>query len=369
MSTPIRRSRVIPALVLASALAGGLEAGAIEDQVTLYTPSFEGPPALAGSVATVLNLQIWQTLRRAPGGDSKLSFGSGVVVWGRPLERYSHETAEQQAKGGSLLAQFVFWGKVYPFGEQAVAQAHLSIPKYKDFRESHPEIWTVRVRRGSGDVEFSADLPERRYSFEPIVLASEVVERYSHPGALVLHPSPESPESIGTVGDEFTALEHRGDKAKVRSGKQVGWVRLPQLSQRRSEVVDFVGGLIRVFRGDWAGAESLMEKVVGNETAPNDLRTDAWLYKGFAEARQGRSPERSLQEARRLSPSARRCAVYAVMGALSEIQRLQAAGTDLLQLKSRLELARQLLEETRLLFEPGDPWLASTTNGLARLAQ
>jgi hypothetical protein len=363
MRIPLRTGPFVLAGLL---LLAGFPARAVEDQITIYTPSFEGPPALASSVSTVLNLQIWQTLRRKPARNpGELSFGKAVLIWGGALGEYSHKTAESRAEEISLLAQMVFWGKVYEFGEGAIAQTHLSIPEYKDFRTEHPERWVARVRKAEGWIEFSADIPQRRYSFEPMALTREVISRYSHPGALLMYSGLDGGKVVGTVGDEFTALEQHANGAKVRSGNVTGWVRLPRLSAERTGVVDFVGGIIRVFRGDWEGVESLMSRVIADETAPNEIRTDAFLYKGMAAARQGKPSEPAFAEARKLSPNARRCVVYTVLGKLWDYSRLQGGNSG-----AKVEIlqdARRLLEESSYLFEPDDPWFSDTMSKLGRL--
>ena len=157
-----------------------------QDRVTLYTPVLQGSHDLSQSVATILNLQIWRSLRSAPSPNPNgLSFGLGVVVWGQqPLGRYGHEAAEQRAKDISLLAQFVFWGKVYEYGDGALAQTSLSIPAYNDFRQTHPEVWRIEFQSGTGLVRFEADIPQRRYSFHPIILNQSIVQRYSQPKTL-----------------------------------------------------------------------------------------------------------------------------------------------------------------------------------------
>ena len=193
----------------------------------------------------------------------------------------------------------------------------------------------------------------------------EVIAGYSHPGALLMYSGPDGGNVVGTVGNEFTALEQHADGAKVRSGKITGWVRLPRLSAERNGVVDFVGGIVRVFRGDWDGVGLLMGRVIANDTAPNEIRTDAFLYKGMAAARQGKPSEPAFAEARKLSPNARRCIVYAVLGKLWDYSRLQGGDTG--AKRELLRDARRLLEESAYLFEPDDPWFSDTMTKLGRL--
>jgi len=355
--------------VLALLVGAATGAWGQADRVTLYTPPFLGPGALGQSVATIFNLQLWETLRAAPSPNPKgLSFGLGVIVWGRPLDRYGHEAAEDRAKEIALLAQFVFWGKVYEYGDGAVAQTNLSIPRYWDFRQQHPETWELRFHLFDGDLRFEADIPQRRYSFRPIVLAKEIVSRYSQPNALQIHQRQNGGAVIGSVGNEFTRLRQDEDMAEVTSGGKRGWVHLPELS-RRSEVVDFVGGIVRVFRGDWQGAEELMNRVAGNTEAPNELRTDAYLYAGLAQYKQGKQSGDSFAAARALSPNARRCIVYSTMGELAEFARLRDSRANRLERQIPLTRAKRFLSDNRPLFPASDSWVEDVSRGIEELAR
>ena len=68
--------------------------------VALYMPALEADGPLGFRAATVLNLQIWRTLRKAPTPNrAGLSFGSGVVVWDpEPLDALTHEAAAREAR-------------------------------------------------------------------------------------------------------------------------------------------------------------------------------------------------------------------------------------------------------------------------------
>jgi hypothetical protein len=182
-----------------------------------------------------------------------------------------------------------------------------------------------------------------------------------------LHPTRDSEVVSGTIGGRITALESAPDMVRVRSDGGTGWLWLPDLSKSRSEIVDFIGGLVRTFRGDWNGAESLFDEVIANPQTPNNFRTDALLYKGFAAVQQGRSYERSFAAASDLSPNAKRVVVYLVMGKLADYRNaLSRAATDSTR-KSLLARIHSLLANNRYLFVDSDPWLLQTTADLKRL--
>jgi hypothetical protein len=157
-------------------------------------------------------------------------------------------------------------------------------------------------------------------------------------------------------------LEQADQVAKVHSNGVTGWIHLPELSSNRSEVVDFVGGLIFIFRGDWQRAEKSMSRVIYNAGAPDELRTDAYLYKGMALARQKRLCGAPMAEALQRNPDARRCVVYAIMGKLSDSLLVPPE-----QRVTLLEDARRLLRENEFLFDPDDSWFPHALRGVETL--
>ena len=290
------RQRLSIVLVLRLAACGLLSTCVVSsaDEVRVFIPAFESPGSLGLNVATVLNLQIWQTLRRAPTPNPLgLSFGDGLVIWDEnPLERPSHADAEQAGALDQISADMVLWGKAYAYGGGVVVQSHLTFSDGNLRRRARPEQWNIHVPTGDGGVELTADVPARRYTFEPIVLGSDVVARYSAPAALKIYSAKEGGAELGTLNAQlFKARQHEGDNVLVVSNPgpaQVkGWVRLPRLSASRVEVVDFVGGLIRVMRADWNGARTLIKRVVENTHTPTALRIDSLLYLGLLDEKQG----------------------------------------------------------------------------------
>ena len=71
-----------------------------EQEFRLYVPAFTGPDALGTNVATVLNLQVWQTLRRAPTPNpDALDFGRGV--W--PAVNFWNAAAATTVQDGHMI--------------------------------------------------------------------------------------------------------------------------------------------------------------------------------------------------------------------------------------------------------------------------
>ena len=292
------------------------------DQITVLIPAFAGPDHLGQNVATVLNLRIWSTFRQKPWPENpqNLDFGRGLVIWSpEPLDRPSHREAERQAKRIDTLAQIIMWGKVFPYGNGVVVQAYLTIPKYRDFREKRLEVWTIE-RKGK---TISVDMPRRRLEIGSIVLARDIIERYTLPSALKIYEKRKSGSPIGAVGDRFTGIQFEPQRglAKVISNDVRGWVRLPNLSKNPTEISNFVAGAVRIFRGDWQGAVSSMDRVLQNKKTRASLRISAHLLAGMAMERMDQSGRPHFRAAFEINPLDRSTIQYLIMGEMSDLVR------------------------------------------------
>jgi len=330
---------------------------AAQDTVTLYAPALASErPGLGFAVSAVVGLQVWQTLRKAPTPNpARLSFGDGVVIWDPVTAGIdSHEAAEAVARKANIGAQLVLWGKAYEFGDGVVVQLNLTLPRYHDFRERTPEVWRFAWHEGRAVLE--ADLPSRRYSFEPIVLERSVVERYSRPDAIALFSQPEGGTEVGRLGGRFLALRSGPDAVFVRPAQgRDGWVQLPELAANRSEAVDFVSAMLRIYRADWEGARALFARVVESPAAPAALRLDAALLRARAGLLAGMSPAAMVAEmesAASLSPHARRGVLYEGMARIAA-----EASQHRCPRAERLDGLEQWLDGRAAVFAADDRWL------------
>ena len=322
-----------------------------EDDISLLVPSFQSDQgALGRAVSTYLGLQIWATLVWARG---EQSFGHGNVFWGPALTSPpSFNTAEFRAKSRAVLAQLVLWGEAFEYGDGVIAESHLSLPQYKDFREHNNEIWSVNI----GDTTLKADLPRRRYSFEPVILRPTVVERYGSVVELPIFEDQTFEKRKGVLGIRFRAEKVLLHAAKVRSGNDVGWLPLMQLAERPSEVVDFVAGIIRIYRGDWMGARELFQRVLEKQFAPTEIRVDSALLRARAAAELGIDPRPDIEKAELSGAVTRTVFQYAI---ISDIQFALKSGHD-----KSLSRARSRLEEAKMYFAKDDPWLMSAQKAI-----
>lgn len=367
--------QALAAASLVAALGFGGTASAA-DEVSVFVPYLKGPAGLSASVTTVLGIQVWQTLRQVDSSTPRKDFGRGTVksfAVKPPPE--SHQVAEALARDARVLSQMILWGTLQEYGGGVIVQAFLSIPEYSplnesryaDFRTKHEEEWVIRIPVKDGEAVFRVDLPRRRFAFEPIVVPRQVIENYSKLGSLALYDPKNPAKPIGSVGNAFVALEQRGDLALVRSGKVTGLVRLPHISKNRSEIVEFVGGLIRVFRGDWVGAIELFALVLKNTQSATDLRIDSHLYMAMAHSKLGRPGHVEIAHAFELNPYLDRTATYAVMERLQLYHHMTQTGASLGERRSMISQTRGLIERYRRLFVADDPWVNQVLSGLSRI--
>lgn len=275
------------------------------------------------------------------------------VVANREFKRLP--TPYHVSEGERTYPQFVFWGKVREFGSGIVVGCFLSIPP--SYAKEVHDGWDVTIPHGGGDFRVHADLPQRRYEFSPIILRKELVENYSKPTALQIYATRDEKEiPIGSVGEKFEARQHLDQWVLLESDGKVGWVPLPMLSESRNEVVDFVSGLIRIFRSDWNGANQLFGRVVKNDRSPTALKVDALLYQTLARIKAGHDATENIALAGQLAPIYKVTTVYSIM---AKLEALKKSGHSS---KTKTNIIHEIKEElarNEHLFLTDDPWLST----------
>jgi len=320
--------------------------------IGLLVAPFAGPGSLGQKTATVLQLQIWQTLRAAPPNNvHKVNFGRGIVYWDEGAPPSAHADALTRIAG--LDAQMVLWGRTQEFGKGIVVQAYLSVAPAAAGNARAVDVWKIPLPEISGPQgTLSVGLPSQVFEFAPIVLRPEVIPLLNTPEGIPIHADRTFTKPIGHLGPDFRALEQGPDSARVQSGGVTGWVRLPGLSRNRSEVTDFSGGLIRILRRDWAGAIDLLGRVVTTPNAPVNIKVSSYLLMAAASRllhEQSKSDDRSLDyidAAEKLNPFLRETIKYKCMALL--------AGGRQPERTKRLE---DTVRKSEYLFPTGDPWL------------
>ncbi len=235
---------------------------------------------------------------------------------------------------------------------------HSALTPLLQRRKPRPERWQLSLQLASETIELYADLPSQHFSFAPIVMSGELLERYRSIEKLPIYADRAMTQSIGRMGDQFLALIVEHDAIKLRSNGIEGWVPLPGLITARSPIVLFTGGLVRVLRGDSRGADELFQALLAQQPIPTNLRIAALLLAGLSEERQGQSGLAMFSQAYALNPLRRDVVQYLVMGKLSQALR------DPAQRAARLESAKRLLSDNAFLFDATDPWLRDAKRAL-----
>jgi hypothetical protein len=306
---------------------------------------FEGGP-LGSNVATVLNLKLWRTLRRQKIG--------GKVLWTtEPLPNNSHGEAERCARNNN--AQMILWGNATPFVDKVLVQSFLSIPDYEDLRSEYPENWTVILPCETAPIDISVSLPRRRYEFSSIVLDKELVDRYTLPSALRLYSTKGGKTVVGDLGAGFTAGKHDGDYTFVTpdAGK-AGWIYVPKLDSE-VEIINFTGGLMRLFRADYSGASQLLHKV-SDTAASTSLKIDALLLEALAKAKQNQDPIPLVDAAIALNPHLQTSVKFKVAALASNYM---AHSESKQKQREMAGLLKRVISESGYLFSADDKWLAA----------
>jgi hypothetical protein len=332
------------------------DGGLAEDPVYVLVPAFNGGP-LGRNVGTVINLKIWRTLRAQSENLHGKPFKDATVFWSNdPLPDTSYDAAEQRA--AHLRGKLVLWGSIVTFGDAVLAQPLLAILPGTDPTSDDPSTWTLSMPGGGSGRSLSVGIPRRRYDLPPLVLSREVLELYNttssikiykgrngHPPDGVLGPA------IGELGSAYTRLEDDGDFSKVRAQSgQVGWVYLQKLDDE-TDVVDFVGGIIRLLRRDYLGAIDMLKNVsIASRSVM--LRVDSLLLQALATAKMGNDPSAPIDSALKLDPYVQVSIKFKIMSLIWKIKKSSGEPRQ----TEISELLHQITENGYL-FSPEDSWL------------
>ena len=325
---PIIFSLLFALVFLLGATAYGKPASALEEtdskeQVRIFVPAFTSTDSLGSNVSNVLRLQISQTFREYDGKGGH--FGRGVLLWNdKPLKELTHEFAFRRATDIGTLAQLVLWGTAVQYGDGIVVQSYLTVTPLATEREVRPEVLQLSMDTLKGKKTLSLDLPSLHYSFLPVVLKKNIVDRYQSINGLPIYKDKNFKKVVGSIGDEYRAYKYQNDAVFLKSGKNTGWVPLPELWDSHSEIVSFTSALIRILRGDWLGAKDLLQKTVENENLPQSILIDVAIYNGIIEEKLGNSGLKYFLSAFELNKFNKVSAQYVIFGLLSEKLRLDS---------------------------------------------
>lgn len=304
----------------------------------VYVAPFDGDDELRQAVSATLNLQIWRLLEKENASAPGVEFGCGFIERGGPQ--------------APLYAQLMLSGSVGRIGEDAVVVTSLKAVGKNDLRPRRPEIWTVAY----GGASVSLSPVKDFYSFALFPMRRDVLARIPAIREVRLCPSPQLPPRGVCKGrligmSNLSHIDQSGDFAEVKLNDGTsGWIYLPTIGDG-SEVVDFVSAVVRLQRGDYFGADALLDRVKGS-IAGTGMRGESLFMQAVARELSGRSSSGALSAAAALNPSWRWVAQVQIMAALRDA----AAAKDELERKSLAQKAKSLLDLNARMFAPNNSW-------------
>jgi hypothetical protein len=304
----------------------------------IYVAPFDGDVDLRQGVAAVLNLQIWRLLERENPRAPGLDFGCGFVEPGSPR--------------APMYAQLLLSGSVGRLGDDAVVVTSLKTVAKNDQRRERPEIWTVAY----GEKSVSLTPLKDFYSFTLFPIRREALARFPAIREIRLCQNSKLPPDGVCAGpvigvSDLSHVDQKGDFSEVqlKDGRK-GWIFLPTIGEG-SEVVDFVSAVVRMKRGDFFGADELLERVKASK-AETAMRGEALFVQAVARELAGRSSSDIIASATALNPFSKWIVKVRVMSALRAASLAKEEGEK----KLLAERAKSLLDDNQNIFGPADKW-------------
>ncbi|MCZ4433014.1 hypothetical protein O3S81_25230 [Agrobacterium sp. SOY23] len=336
-------------------LAVSVSAARADVHVLVATLPDGGYWAKAASVA--INMQIFRTLRKQ--GDRGEVFPDAEIIVNPPTTPVTDDaSAERAARLAENTASIAVWGNIYEFPGEVVISPVITVLPNRYFREDSElfEQWRI----GVGTNQLSLGLPRSSYSLKLIRVPNQFIDAYSQPNSLPIYErATTESRRLGAVEQyPIKALEVHENWIKIRRQSPdpiEGWLATPDLGRGDDELVNFVGGLIRTFRGDWRGADQLFTQVKRSDGGTAAVKADASLLQLRMRAQQGADTSELAGAVTRDLPNSITALQYVYMASLSECSRAPSnrcaeVNKDLVaRLQSKIEL-----------LPPGDPWLAAT---------
>ena len=344
---------IIFSILFYSILSNTSEGSIKLPRVGIYIPAFESSDSLGKNTSAILTLKLWKTLRKAPTPNpNKLDFGKGKILWDDTvLNIQNHIDAERAAVEN--FSKATVWGKSWHYGNGAIIQPYLTIPK-NTYNFSSQKL---KVYLPCGDFKntLTVDFPSYRYEFSPIPLPKGVLLKYGDLSKIPIYKKKKAIKKniISFIGESFTALSHDGDYTKISSEGVTGWVFLPEIKELSSELIDFSGGIIRLFREDWSGAIDLLENVIKNPATSSAIKIDSYLYLTIAKLKLNKNPIDEINKAYLLNEYSKNTIKYMIMNKLIYMEK----STNHNEKKRTVFELLEIISSKETLFSKKNLWL------------
>jgi len=280
--------------------------------------------------------------------------GAWILYGEQPLESASHASAVNAASWPSVRADLAVWGQVYQFEEGAVLQLSLSLTPLLAKRHVRPEVWQVELLGSDGPLTIKKGLPSEYYEFEPLVLSRDAIVQFKDPQGIALYSSRYGGHRIGALHEVMRFYEIHEDAMLIATGGKRGWVRMHSISNVESETIHFCKGMVRLLRGDYAGARKSFSAVLEIPLVPQRLRTHSLIYLGLARELAGYNGSGQFEQAYKLNRLDKDAASYLLMSKLANISRLQQGAEEMLV--TEIGKFKRLLRSLQVLYAKDDSW-------------
>ncbi|WP_422040609.1 hypothetical protein [Roseibium sp.] len=215
------------------------------------------------------------------------------------MEPYTHERASEMAKEWG--AHLAIWGRAHEYAGGLLIESKITVPEYKSPRGSFRKAsWQVVY----ADQTFRVDFPNRQFNWPNIVLSKKVVSQLSMPFGMPIYAARDSETVVGQMSPYVVATRFVPGAAKISDRGVEGWIRFPALDNfEKPGVVLLAGGIVRLIRGDYDGAESFFSQLLEQT---NDLSAtseiDLLLLRGRAKELSGESGMHDFKRAFERNP-------------------------------------------------------------------
>ena len=349
--------------------------------VNVLVPKFQsltGKSEIGWKTALILGLQIWRTYSSPT--RAKSQFDNANIIFNTQSPPTTPEEVEKLARRQRNKPNLVLWGRTSLYGDGVVVEPSLLVRPGAGKNGLGSNIWSITVPTGKESRTISVDIPEWQYEFAPIVLDSNMVLNFTKNSMLdrglqisylhIYELKSTNTKIIGLVGaTPVQALKHEGDWSlvTVQDINRPGWIYLPHLSTRPSELVNFCSGVIRILRKDWPGAVDLFQEVLEKNGAPTSIKVNSYLYMAIAYDKMNDEAKSysMIAEAYKLNPYAKTTTKYLLMSYLARLTRALSRGPQGPERKEIIHSIQELLSKNKVLFAEDDGWIMQVRQVLA----
>jgi hypothetical protein len=332
----------------------------------------QGSGDVGNNVATNLGIQIWLTLFQTP---IPKNFDNSGIYWATKITppktfTEAEELARNLMREGDLDSPLILWGRAFQYGDGIVVKSYVSVLKYGTGEKIGINIWEATISKGQRQFTLAVDIPAWQYEFAPIVLRSDLPLEINDPTNYPLYEDSKGRKKIGPLGFEFEVKARIRDYIRVSlPGGKKGYIYAPNLSRKPNEVISFCGGVIRIFREDWAGALKFFNEVVNNNNAPTAIRINAYLYMAIARGKMGDQAKSLslIEEAYKLNPYLKTTVQYLCLSHFVRLADVSSKDMQGAKAQQIIQAIQDVISKNRVLFAVDDPWILKAEQTLASI--